>query len=157
MSLPQRQSSYHAQSKRSSMVTDEPLPSLAKKGNIPVSPKPQQAPRPLTTSSVPPSALKSSDTSSKAPPPSRQTTNDTYLNGVSTTTTSNRPRTTQQYVNSKIDAREVGKNRQADSSRERDTAANTAKRRSTVTATLKMPPSPPVPEEKRPEPRKRAF
>ncbi|KAK0897961.1 hypothetical protein LTR02_010396 [Friedmanniomyces endolithicus] len=161
MPKPQRQSSYHSpSSKRSSMVRDEPLPSLAAKkpGNIPISPKPQQAPlRPLTTSAVPPSALKSSstiDTSSKPRPPS----NNIYLDGVSTTTgSSNRPKTsTQQYVDSKIDARAAEKNRLADSSREQDTAANTAKRRSTVTATPKMPPPPPVPEEKRrPEPRKR--
>ena len=110
MPKPQRQSSYHSpSSKRSSMVRDEPLPSLAAKkpGNIPISPKPQQAPlRPLTTSAVPPSALKSSstiDTSSKPRPPS----NNTYLDGVSTTAgSSNRPKTsTQQYVDSKIDAR----------------------------------------------------
>ncbi|KAK0937655.1 hypothetical protein LTR29_010766 [Friedmanniomyces endolithicus] len=161
MPKPQRQSSYHSpSSKRSSMVRDEPLPSLAAKkpGNIPISPKPQQAPlRPLTTAAVPPSALKSSstiDTSSKP----RPTSNNTYLDGVSTTTgSSNRPKTsTQQYVDSKIDARAAEKNRLADSSREQDTAANTAKRRSTVTATPKMPPPPPVPEEKRrPEPRKR--
>ncbi|KAK0927552.1 hypothetical protein LTR91_013538 [Friedmanniomyces endolithicus] len=161
MPKPQRQSSYHSpSSKRSSMVRDEPLPLPAAKkpGDIPISPKPQQATlRPLTTSAVPPSALKSSstiDTSSKPRPPS----SNTYLDGVSTTTgASSRPKTsTQQYVDSKIDARAAEKNRQADSSREKDTAANTAKRRSTVTATPKMPPPPPVPEEKRrPEPRKR--
>ena len=162
MPRPQRQSSYvsQTQSKRSSMIRDEPLPP-ARKSNVPTSPKPQQqAPRPLTTSSVPVSAMKSSSnvsptaTRASVQQPPKSAPKDTYLDGVSTST--QRPSSAAaKHVDPKVDARAAEKNRQAES-RERDTAANTAKRRSTVTATPKMPAPPPVPEEKRrPEPRKR--
>ncbi|KAK5685096.1 hypothetical protein LTS10_003171 [Elasticomyces elasticus] len=147
MPRPQRQSSYHSASKRSSMIRDEPLP---KKTNNPLSPKPSHSsPRPLTTSTVPPSAMKSTSTPTGERPgaSSRQATGTTYMDGVSSTTTS-RPKTGQQPVDPKIDARAAEKNRQAEHEK-RDPAANTAKRRSTVTATPKMPAPPPVPEDKR--------
>ncbi|KAK3071583.1 hypothetical protein LTR53_008352 [Teratosphaeriaceae sp. CCFEE 6253] len=173
MPRPQRQSSYvsQTQSKRSSLIRDEPLPAPVRKGAIPVSPKP--APRPLTTSAVPASALRytnsssSTTTRSTPPPPQAKPTpapQTTYLDGVSTRPpsaaataavkaagASSRPAPA---IDPKIDARAAEKNRAAES---RDPAANTAKRRSTVTATPKMPAPPPVPEDtrRRPEPRKR--
>ncbi|KAK3624969.1 hypothetical protein LTR56_020700 [Elasticomyces elasticus] len=141
---PQRQSSYHTTSKRSSMIQDEP-----KKGNIPISPQLIQSLRPLTTSIIRPSEMKS--TGSKPSAPSGQSTVNTYLDGVSTTT---RPKTGQP-VDPNIDVRAAEKNRQVDNQGE-DTTASTVKRKSTVTATPRMPLPLSVPEEKRrPEPRKR--
>ncbi|KAK5685809.1 hypothetical protein LTR17_026915 [Elasticomyces elasticus] len=67
LSRPQRQSSYHATSKRSPMIQDEP-----KKGNILISPKLTQSLRPLTTSVIRPSEMKS--TGSKPSAPSGQST-----------------------------------------------------------------------------------
>ncbi|KAK5695094.1 hypothetical protein LTR17_024619 [Elasticomyces elasticus] len=141
---PRRQSSYRTTSKRSSVTQDEP-----KKGNIPISPKLPQSLRPLGTSIIRPSEANS--TRAKSSAPSGKPTLNTYLDGVSTTT---RPKTGQPD-DPKFDVRVAEKARQVDN-QGKDTTASIAKRRSTVTATPRMPLPPSILKEKRrPEPSKR--
>ncbi|KAK5679641.1 hypothetical protein LTR17_027592 [Elasticomyces elasticus] len=141
---PRRQSSYRTTSKRSSVTQDEP-----KKGNIPISPKLPQSLRPLGTSIIRPSEAKS--TRAKSSALSGKSTLNTYLDGVSTTT---RPKTGQPD-DPKFDVRVAEKTRQVDN-QGKDTTASIAKRRSTVTATPRMPLPPSILKEKRkPEPSKR--
>ncbi|KAK5110488.1 hypothetical protein LTR62_005840 [Meristemomyces frigidus] len=145
MPKPQRQSSYQAQSKRSSMILEE-----TKKPNIPTSARPKSEHRPSTGS-----VLKSDISSPRPIPTSSLTPKATYLDNVppTTTTTTGRPATATSIINTnnkidpKIDARAAEKNREADHNK--DTAANTAKRRSVVTATPRMPAPPPIPEDKK--------
>ncbi|KAK4575023.1 hypothetical protein LTR86_000873 [Recurvomyces mirabilis] len=127
-----RQSSYQTQSKRNSMIPEEP-----KKTNAPISPRPKSEHRPSTGS------ILKTDISRPTPITSAKP-NDTYLDGVSTLgkSTASAPN----KIDPKIDARAAEKNRDVDT---KDTAANTAKRRSVVTATPKMPAPPPIPEDKR--------
>jgi hypothetical protein len=94
-----------------------------KAANIPISPKPKQ---------------QVSERPKSGPPPK---TKDIYLDNVTTVSLQKAG----QIFDTKLDARAAEKNRQLDS---KDNAANTARRRSTVTATPKMLPPPPVPESK---------
>ncbi|KAF2764066.1 hypothetical protein EJ03DRAFT_340057 [Teratosphaeria nubilosa] len=122
-----------------------PIPSFQRRGSTQsqrsnrFSLKPEQK----STASIKDSRAVGNDRPKSGPPP-RTSQGDAYVNNVAAT-----PRTEQKY-DPKIDARASEKNRQLDS---KDTAANTAKRRSTVTATPKMPPPPPVPESKTKEPK----
>jgi len=105
------------------------------------------APQPVRTTSSMTNATSHSRSDSRPPPPK-----NTYLDNV---TTSNTNRNTER-ADPKLDAKAAEKNRQIESNK--DTAANTAKRRSTatVTATPKMPPPPPIPQDtRRHEPKKR--
>ena len=129
MPKPHRQSSYQAHGKRTSTIKEE-----ASKANIPISPRPKFEHR-ASTASIHKSAIRH-----LGPIPTTKSPKDAYLHGVSTVTAI-KP---SEKVDPKIDARAAEKNRPDD----RSAAANTAKRRSTVTATPKIPP-PPVPEDKR--------
>ncbi|KAK6407424.1 hypothetical protein LTR81_018025 [Elasticomyces elasticus] len=141
---PRRQSLYRTTSKRSSVTQDEP-----KKGNIPISPKLPQSLRPLGTSIIRPSEANS--TRAKSSAPSGKSTLNTYLDGFSKTT---RPKTGQPD-DPKFDVRVAEKTRQVDN-QGKDTTASIAKRRSTVTATPRIPLPPSILKEKRrPEPSKR--
>ncbi|KAK5128865.1 hypothetical protein LTR85_000198 [Meristemomyces frigidus] len=142
----QRRPSQHRQSSHRKSTPGEVPKRTA---NIPVSAKPT-AERTLSSTSSSTHTRARSDSKPAPALPKK----DTYLDNVSTTNsnpagsrtgTQSRPPTavTEKY-DPKIDARAAEKNRQLDSTK--DTAANTAKRRSTVTATPKMPPPPPVPE-----------
>ena len=103
------------------------------------------APQPVRTTSSMTNATSHSRSDSRPPPPK-----NTYLDNV---TTSNTHRNTER-ADPKLDAKAAERNRQMESNK--DTAANTAKRRSTVTATPKMPPPPPIPQDtRRQEPKKR--
>ncbi|KAK5138514.1 hypothetical protein LTR08_000101 [Meristemomyces frigidus] len=139
-------------------------PSAKRAANIPISPKPAAASERRISGShthtTTPSQSKpysESTTTSRSTQPKR----DTHLDNAPSTphtgtssTHSPRPSTSTAAVRSdpKLDARAAERNRQMDSSI-KDTAANTAKRRSTVTATPKMPPPPPVPESRGREPK----
>ncbi|KAK4545375.1 hypothetical protein LTR36_003555 [Oleoguttula mirabilis] len=140
----QRRPSQHEQS---SYRKSTPVEAPKKPVNIPISAKPT-AERGLSSTTTPTQLMGPDSRTAPAPPKK-----DTYLDNVTTTNpttsarsgTHSRPPTavTEKY-DPKIDARAAEKNRQLESIK--DTAANTAKRRSTVTATPRMPPPPPVPE-----------
>lgn len=113
---PYRSRSPQTQSNRHS--TKENL----KRTNAPISPKPQQTSRPSSAHRAK-SGLSSGTDLDKV-----MNTNSRELN---------------ERFDPKIDAKAAEKNRQMES--HKDTAANTARRRSTVTATPKMPAPPPIP------------
>lgn len=122
----QRQSSQQSQ-RRSQHITSAAKSTEARKSNVPTSPKPV-----LTTM---PAVAKTAAVPAQARP------KETYLDNVATTTTNTAKKN--EKPDPKIDAKAAERERAA---AKKDTEANTAKRRSTITATPKMPAPPPIPE-----------
>lgn len=145
----QRRPSQHRQSSHRKSTPAEPPRKIS---NTPVAARPTADRRASSSTTT----VSQSRTESKSTLPKK----DTYLNSVTTTTStpiaktgiqSRPPAAVTEKFDPKIDARAAEKNRALDSTK--DTAANTAKRRSTVSATPKMPPPPPVPHAASRDPR----
>ncbi|KAI7463963.1 hypothetical protein KC357_g8029 [Hortaea werneckii] len=173
-SQPQRPSTSHQRnsSYRKSVAGETPSSSTnpsRRSGNIPISPKPDRTSKAAAaaaaeppsirdrTSKATPDTARSPGPSSASPLPKR----DTYLDNISSTSatdptttssaSSSKPKkdTTTAPIDPKLDAKAAERSRQQSVQESKDTAANTAKRRSTVTATPKIPPPPPVPQDSR--------
>ncbi|KAI6828639.1 hypothetical protein KC340_g10934 [Hortaea werneckii] len=157
---PQRPSATHQRnSSYRKSVAGETAPSLTttarRSGNIPISPKPDRTSKAATETGPPKSPAP--PRSSASPLPKR----DTYLDNISSSTTTDPTTTTTSSsasaskpkreastpIDPKLDAKASERSRHQSQQESKDTAANTAKRRSTVTATPKIPPPPPVPQD----------
>ncbi|KAI7191603.1 hypothetical protein D0869_02589 [Hortaea werneckii] len=164
---PQRPSAIHQRnSSYRKSVAGETAPSSTttarRSGNIPISPKPDRTSKAPTETGPPKSP--GPPRSSASPLPKR----DTYLDNISSSTTTDPTTTTTSStasasasrpkreastpIDPKLDAKASERSRhqsqqQQQQQESKDTAANTAKRPSTVTATPKIPPPPPVPQD----------
>ncbi|KAI7347061.1 hypothetical protein KC320_g7485 [Hortaea werneckii] len=171
-SQPQRPSTSHQRnsSYRKSVAGETASSSTVsarRSGNIPISPKPDRTSK--SAAAEPPSirdrtSKAPTESGTKSPGPSSSASplpkRDTYLDNIGSTSATD-PTTTSaassskpkkditQPIDPKLDAKASERSRQQSQQEGKDTAANTAKRRSTVTATPKIPPPPPVPQDSR--------